>query len=55
MKRKGNRDIPDFSKKRAPSPNAPNAPDGKAKAAAPPPPVRGKPQSKSAKSGQRGR
>jgi hypothetical protein len=52
MKRKGNRDIPDFSKKRAPTPNAP---DAKAKAAAPPPPVRGKPQSKSAKSGQRGR
>lgn len=52
MKRKGNRDIPDFSKKRTP---AADAPDVKAKAPAPPAPVRGKPQSKSAKSGQRGR
>ncbi|MDB4877842.1 MAG: hypothetical protein JWM41_4288 [Gemmatimonadetes bacterium] len=54
MKRKGNRDIPDFSKKRAPAPGVPAATDAKAKAA-PPAPVRGKPQSKSAKSGQRGR
>lgn len=52
MKRKGNRDIPDFSKKRAPSAVAP---DAKPKAPAPPAQVRAKPQSKSAKSGQRGR
>ncbi len=56
MKRKGNRDIPDFSKKRNPAANsAADAPDAKTKAPAPPAPVRGKPQSKSAKSGQRGR
>jgi hypothetical protein len=54
MKRKGNRDIPDFSKKRAPAPGLPAAADPKMKAA-PPAPVRAKPQSKSAKSGQRGR
>ena len=52
MKRKGNRDIPDFSKKR---PSAPTTPDAVQKAPPPPTPVRGKPQSKSAKSGQRGR
>ena len=52
MKRKGHRDIPDFSKKR---PATLNTPDAMQKAAPPPPPVRGKPQSKSAKSGQRGR
>ncbi len=52
MKRKGNRDIPDFSKKGKPAPGAPEAKD---KVAPPPAPVRGKPQSKSAKSGQRGR
>jgi hypothetical protein len=52
MKHKGNRDIPDFSKKR---PAAPVALDSRQKPAAPPPPVRGKPQAKSAKSGQRGR
>ncbi|HEY4218616.1 MAG TPA: hypothetical protein VGM67_15855 [Gemmatimonadaceae bacterium] len=55
MKRKGNRDIPDFSKKRN-APAAPGAsPDAKSKAAAPPTQVRAKPQAKSAKSGQRGR
>jgi hypothetical protein len=52
MKRKGNRDIPDFSKKR---PSTPTTPDTVQKAPPPPTPVRGKPQSKSAKSGQRGR
>ena len=52
MKRKGNRDIPDFSKRRPPVPGTPEATQ---KAPAPPQPVRGKPQSKSAKSGQRGR
>jgi hypothetical protein len=52
MKRKGNRDIPDFSKKRAPSAATP---EGKTKSPTPPVQVRAKPQSKSAKSGQRGR
>jgi len=52
MKRKGNRDIPDFSKKHTAPPATPGA---KAKAPAPPTQVRAKPQSKSAKSGQRGR
>jgi hypothetical protein len=52
MKRKGNRDIPDFSKKHAPG----IAPlDAKGKRSAPPPPVKGKPQSKASRSGQRGR
>jgi hypothetical protein len=54
MKRKGNRDIPDFSKKRV-SPTAPSAPGAKTKAPAPPTQVRAKPHSTSSKSGQRGR
>lgn len=53
MKRKGNRDIPDFSKKRVAG--STTAPDAKQKAPVPHQPAKGKPQSKSAKSGQRGR
>ena len=52
MKRKGNRDIPDFSKKHT-TPAV--TPGDKSKAPAPPTQVRAKPQAKSAKSGQRGR
>jgi hypothetical protein len=52
MKRKGSRDIPDFSKKRAP---AATGPEVKVKPVAPPPAVKGKPQSKASRSGQRGR
>lgn len=56
MKRKGHRDIPDFSKKATAKPHAPG-PLTK-KVAAPPPPAQSvnvKPQATSAKSGQRGR
>ena len=54
MKRKGHRDIPDFSKKQPPSPQ--HAPAAKLKVAPPPTPQRtAKPQATSAKSGQRGR
>lgn len=53
MKRKGNRDIPDFSKKSAAKANAPG-PMTK-KVAPPPPPRPAKLQATSAKSGQRGR
>ena len=50
---KGHREIPDFSKKQAPTPHAPAA---KLKVAPPPRPVPAvKPQATSAKSGQRGR
>ncbi len=53
MKRKGHRDIPDFSKKQPVSQHAPAA---KLKVAPPPRPQRtAKPQATSAKSGQRGR
>jgi hypothetical protein len=53
MKRKGHRDIPDFSKKQ---PTTPHAPAAKLKVAPPPTPKRtAKPQATSAKSGQRGR
>ena len=54
MKRKGNRDIPDFSKK---APGKPGAVPMKVKSDNPPPPVRTlpKPQATSGKSGQRGR
>lgn len=55
MKRKGNRDIPDFSKKATPKPHAPG-PVTKKVAAPPPAQSRNvKPQATSAKSGQRGR
>jgi hypothetical protein len=54
MKRKGHRDIPDFSKKQPTSQHA--APAAKLKVAPPPTPQRtAKPQATSAKSGQRGR
>jgi hypothetical protein len=54
MKHKRNRDIPDFSSKRAVSPKSPN-PNPAPKAATPVPPNRqGKPQSTSSKSGRRG-
>ena len=53
MKRKGHREIPDFSKKQAPSPHAPEV---KQKVAPPPRQAQTvKPQATSAKSGQRGR
>ncbi len=53
MKRKGHRDIPDFSKKQ---PATPHAPTAKLKVAPPVKPQRTvKPQATSAKSGQRGR
>lgn len=54
MKRKGHRTIPDFSRKH---PSTPHVPEAQRKMAPPPSPraVRGgKPQSTSAKSGQRG-
>jgi hypothetical protein len=52
MKRKRQRNVPDFSRKHSASPHFPPP---KVKAA-PPRPVRaGKPQATSAKSGQRGR
>jgi hypothetical protein len=53
MKKKGNRSIPDFSRKR---PQSPSVQDQRQNAAAPPPQaVRSiKPRSTSAKSGRRG-
>lgn len=53
MKRKGPRDIPDFSRKQA---STPHAPASKLKLAPPRKPTQTvKPQATSAKSGQRGR
>jgi len=52
MKKRGNRNIPDFSRKRPPKPFS--AEDKTAKAPPPPPVPNIKPQSTSAKSGRRG-
>jgi hypothetical protein len=52
MKRKGHREIPDFSKKQ---PATAHTPATKVKMAPPPAPMRGgKPQATSVKAGQRG-
>ena len=56
MRRKGPRDIPDFSRKRPPA-QSPPAPEQDAKVVVPhrpPPPAQVKPQATSAKSGRRG-
>lgn len=58
MKRKSPRDVPDFSHRAAPAHKgapAERAPQPKSPGRTAPPPARVKPQSTSAKSGQRGR